>query len=241
MQEGDDHPLHQFMQEDGIAGVHEWNDDATPGACVPYTSSCAAVPLMPVAGNSGPSQLVYDFNANTGNPGVGGCCVIDGCAGTTQFKVDSGGVNLFYRETEFLDSMTHQPDNGMIITQLGVTCSVATPTNVYSLSDIYQINFSPDLHFSLPPAPAAWSAPYVASPDGLSVSISSADVPHPSEMHNTFTPSTWRLVSQSASIDKVCAEQQLMQGHATASFIKNDGTPCTVTIYSQGTRTVSGQ
>jgi len=212
----------------------------TPAACVPYTSTCTAVPVMPV-GTTNPvsGQVSYNFNANTGSPGVGGCCVIDGCAGITKFNTGTGGVNLFYDETEFVDSTTHEVTNGEIITKLGVTCGVATPTNVYSLSDIYQINFSPDLPFLIPPPPGAWTTPYVASPDGLSVSIDSADA-HPSDTHNTFTPSTWRLVGQSATVDKVCAEQQLMTGHATASFIKNDGTPCTVTIYSQGTRTVSG-
>jgi len=50
-----------------------------------------------------------------------------------------------------------------------------------------------------------------------------------------------RLVDQTVGVDKVCAEQQLLQGHATVSFIKNDGTPCTVTVYAQGTRVVAGQ
>ena len=100
--------------------------------------------------------------------------------------------------------------------------------------------FRVDPHFSLPPAPADWRAPYVASAGDLSVSINSSDDPLPSNSDNSFTPSTWRLVGQSVSVDKVCAEQQLMQGQATVSFIKNDGTPCTVTIYTQGTRVVAG-
>jgi hypothetical protein len=166
--------------------------------------------------------------------------VIDTCAGSTQFN-DAGGVSAFYKEVVYLDPFMHLPDNGQIITKLGVTCAVATPGDVYGLSDVYHVDFDPDLPFSLPPAPPAWSAPYVTSAGDLSVSINSTDDPVPSHAHNSFTPSTWRLVNQSVSVDKVCAEQQLLQGHATVSFIKNDGTPCTVTVYSQGTRVVSGQ
>jgi hypothetical protein len=91
----------------------------------------------------------------------------------------------------------------------------------------------------VPPAPD-WAAPYVPSAGDLSVSIDSANT-HPSQAMNSFTPATWRLVNQTASVDKVCAEQNLMQGHATVSFVKNDGTPCTVTIYAQGTRAVGSQ
>jgi hypothetical protein len=90
-------------------------------------------------------------------------------------------------------------------------------------------------------ARARLESAYVASPGDLAISIDSANDPHRSDLHNTFTPSTWRLVGQTVTVDKVCAEQQLMQGHATVSLIKNDGTPCTVTSYSQGTRVVAGQ
>ncbi len=47
-------------------------------------------------------------------------------------------------------------------------------------------------------------------------------------------------MKQTVSVDEVCAEQDLMQEHATASFVKSDGR-CTVTIYAQGTRVVVGQ
>ena len=167
--------------------------------------------------------------------------MIDGCAGTTQFRTTAGGVSISYREIVFLDPFQHLPDNGQITTMVGVTCGVPTPRDVYSLSDVYHVDFSVDPRFSLPPAPPEWNAPYVASAGDLSVSINSLDDPLPSNAHNSFTPSTWRLVNQTVSVDKVCAEQQFMQGHATVSFIKNDGTPCTVTIHSQGTRVVSGR
>jgi len=167
--------------------------------------------------------------------------VIDGCAGTTVAKANAGGVNIGYREIVYLDSLNHLPDNGMINTMVGVVCPIGIPVSVYAQSDVYRVSFSVDPRFSLPPAPPAWIAPYVASAGDLSVSINSSDDPLRSDASNTFTPSTWRLVNQTVSVDKVCAEQQLMQGHATASFIKNDGTPCTVTIYAQGTRVVAGQ
>ena len=167
--------------------------------------------------------------------------MIDTCAGITQFKTDAGGVNLSYREVVFLDPFQHLPDNGSINTKVGVSCPVGIPVSVYARSDVYRVSFSVDPRFSLPPAPPEWTAPYVASAGDLSVSINSSDDPLPSDADNSFTPSTWRFVNQTVSIDKVCAEQQLMQGHATASFIKNDGTPCTVTIYAQGTRVVTGQ
>jgi len=167
--------------------------------------------------------------------------VIDGCAGITLSKTNAGGVNVGYREIVYLDSLNHLPSNGMINTMVGVVCPVAIPVSVYAMSDVYRVTFSVDPRFSLPPAPPAWTAPYLASAGDLSLSINSSDDPLPSEADNTFTPSTWRFVNQTVSIDKVCAEQQLMQGHATASFIKNDGTPCTVTIYAQGTRVVTGQ
>jgi len=207
-----------------------------PSTCGPYTSTCDAVPLTPVQVSNSSSQVDYGFNAITGSPGPGSCCVIDECAGVTLFAA-AGGVNVFYREVVFLDPINHQVSNSSVTTKLGVTCSVPTPTSVYGLSDIYQVNFDID---SLPPTPPDWTAPYVVSPGDLAVSIDSTNDPLPSHRHNTFTPSTWRLTNQTVSVDKVCAEQQLMQGHGTASFIKNDGTPCTVTIYSQGTRVVSG-
>ena len=212
-----------------------------PAACVPYTSTCQAVSLTPVAVSSPADQLAYAFDAHAGNPGPGGCCVIDTCAGITQFHASAGGVNIGYREVVFLDPFQHRPDNGQITTQIGVSCPVGIPTSVYARSDIYRVEFRVDPRFSLPPAPPEWRAPYVASAGDLSVSIDSADDPLPSNANNSFTPSTWRFVNQTVGIDKVCAEQQLMQGHATASFIKNDGTPCTVTIYGQGTRVVAGQ
>ena len=165
--------------------------------------------------------------------------MIDGCAGTTQFKTNAGGVTLFYHEVVFLDPFQHLPDNGQITTKIGVSCPVGIPSSVYGQSDIYRVEFSVDPRFSLPLAPPAWTAPYVASAGDLSISINSADDPLPSDANNSFTPSTWRFVNQTASVDKVCAEQQLMEGHATASFIKNDGTSCTVTIYAQGTRVVA--
>ncbi len=212
-----------------------------PTACVPYLSTCSAVPLTPVQA-TGPfgDQLEYDFSAHTASPGPGGCCVIDGCAANTQYA-NAGGVNAYYREIIYINPINHQPDNGMINTKLGVTCPVPTPTDVYGLSDIYQVNFTIDPNVSLPPGPAEWPAPYVLTPGDLSVSIDSANDPVPSHRYNSFTPSTWRLLNQTVSVDKVCAEQQLMQGHATATFMKTDGTSCTVTIYSQGTRVVSGQ
>lgn len=211
-----------------------------PAACVPFTSTCPAVSTTPVAvSNPFTTQLEYGFNATTGSPGPGGCCVIDTCAGTTQSKTNAGGVNLSYREIVFLDPFSHLPDNGSINTKIGVSCPIGIPVSVYARSDIYRVNFSVDPRFSLPPAPPEWTAPYVASPGDLSISINSADDPLPSDADNSFTPSTWRLTNQTVSVDKVCAEQQLMQGHATASFIKNDGTSCTVTIYAQGTRVVA--
>lgn len=167
--------------------------------------------------------------------------MIDTCAGTTQSHTSAGGVNLSYREVVYLDAIQHQPTNGMITTRIGVSCPVAIPTSVYGMSDIYRVTFNVDPHFSLPPAPPAWVAPYVPSAGDLSVSINSTDDPLPSDASNSFTPSTWRFVNQTVSVDKVCAEQQLMEGHATASFVKNDGTSCTVTLYAQGTRVVTGQ
>jgi hypothetical protein len=209
---------------------------------VPYTSTCEAVSLTPVAVTSAfADHLEYGFNATAGSPGPGGCCVIDTCAGTTQFNTKAGGVNISYREIVYLDPFQHLPTNGDITTKMGVGCAVEIPVSVYNQSNIYRVEFSVDPHFSLPPAPPAWSAPYVASAGDLSVSINSSDDPLPSDASNSFTPSTWRRVNQTVSIDKVCAEQQLLQGHATVSFIKNDGTPCTVTIYAQGTRVVTGQ
>ncbi len=194
--------------------------------------------MMPVQTSSSSSQTQYGFHANTGSPGPASCCVIDECAGETLFAT-AGGVNAFYLETVFFDPIHNQPDNSSTNTKLGVTCGVPTPTSVYGLSDIYQVDFTVD-PAGLPPPPPEWPAPYVVAPGDLAVSIDSANDPVPSHRHNSFTPSTWRLTNQTVSVDKVCAEQQLMQGHATASFIKNDGTPCTVTIYSQGTRVVSG-
>ncbi len=167
--------------------------------------------------------------------------MIDACAGITQFNPNGAGVSISYREIVFLDPFNHLPDNGMITEEAGVTCGVGIPVSVYNQSDVYHVDFSVDPHFSLPPAPPEWSAPYVASAGDLSVSINSSDDPLPSDANNSFTPSTWRLVNQTVGIDKVCAEQQLLQGHATVSFIKTDGTPCTVTIYAQGTRVVAGQ
>jgi hypothetical protein len=186
-----------------------------------------------------PDQLQYGFNATTGSPGPGGCCVIDTCSGTTQFNTGAGGVNLDYRQVVYLDPFQHLPTNGSITTRAGVTCAVRLPVSVYGLNDLYRVSFSVDPPFSLPPAPPAWTAPYVASAGDLSLSIDSAAVPLASSASNSFTPSTWRLVNQTVSVDKVCAEQQSIEGHATASFIKNDGTPCTVTIHAQGTRVVA--
>jgi hypothetical protein len=165
--------------------------------------------------------------------------VIDGCAGVTKFDATGGNVSVEYLELLYYRDGT--PYNGSITTKVGVSCPIGIPTDVYSRSDIYRVNFTPDLMFSIPPPPAEWTAPYVASPGDLSISIDSANVPHQIDVQNSFTPPTWRLVGQTLGIDKVCAEQQLMQGHATVSFIKNDGTPCTVTIYAQGTRVVTGQ
>jgi len=60
-------------------------------------STCPAVPLTPVAVTSPSSdQLQYAFNARAGSPGPGGCCVIDTCAGITQFNTSAGGVGAFY-------------------------------------------------------------------------------------------------------------------------------------------------
>jgi hypothetical protein len=112
---------------------------------------------------------------------------------------------------------------------------------VYGQSNIYGVDFRVDGTAPPPPPAPDWRAPYVASPSDLAISSDSANDPHRSDLHNTFTPSTWRLVDQTVTVDKVCAEQEFMQGHATVSFIRNDGTPCTVTIYSQGTRAVAGQ
>jgi hypothetical protein len=166
--------------------------------------------------------------------------VIDTCAGTTQAKTNAGAVSLSYREVETLDSQTHLPSGNQFTNMMsGVSCPIPTPTDVYGLSDIYGIRFRVDRN--RPPGLPAWTAPYVISADNLSVSIDSNDDPIRTDAMNTFTPSTWRLVNQTVSVDKVCAEQQLMQGHATASFVKNDGTSCTVTIYAQGTRVVGGQ
>jgi len=69
----------------------------------------------------------------------------------------------------FINPISHQPDNGMITTKVGVTCGVGTPTSVYGLSDVYHVDFSVDLPFSLPPAPPEWRAPYVVS-QGTSLS-----------------------------------------------------------------------
>jgi hypothetical protein len=165
--------------------------------------------------------------------------VIDTCAGTTLFHASAGGVDLSYDEVVYLDALDHLPTNGAIVTRAQVSCPVGIPVDVYGLSDIYRVTFNVDLPFSLPPAPPAWTAPYVASPDDLSVSIDSSDDPLASEASNSFTPSTWRFVNQTVGVDKVCAEQQLIEGHATAAFVKNDGTPCTVTIHAQGTRVVA--
>jgi hypothetical protein len=193
-----------------------------------------------VTESSSSEQLVYGISARVGSPGPGSCCVIDTCAGTTQAKTNGGSVSLSYREVEFLDLQTHQPSGNQATDMMsGVSCPIPIPTNVYARSDIYGINFR--VNRNRPPGPPAWTAPYVISADNLSVSIDSNNDPFHSDAMNTFTPSTWRLVNQTVSVDKVCAEQQLMQGHATASFVKNDGTSCTVTIYAQGTRVVGAQ
>lgn len=185
-------------------------------------------------------QLVYGFSAHTASPGAGGCCVIDTCSGITQADPSAGGVNLSYREVEFLDSATHMPMGNQATTMMiGVSCPVRIATNVYGQSDIYRVAFSVDRN--RPPGAPAWTAPFVSSADGLSVSVDSNDDPIRSEVSNSFTPPTWRLVNQTVTVDKVCAEQQPMQGHATVSLVKDDGTACTVTIHAQGTRTVSGQ
>ena len=126
-------------------------------------------------------------------------------------------------------------------TEISVGCGVATPTDVYHLSNTYRVMFRIDPHFPLPPAPADWPPPYALAAGDLGVSVDTTADPTPSNVMNSFTPSTWRVVGESVSVDKVCAEQQPMQGHAIVSFIKDDGSPCTVTIYSQGTRAVVGQ
>ena len=206
----------------------------SPAACVPYTSTCPAVPVTPVVTSSSSGQTAYRIDAYTGSPGPGGCCVIDTCSGTTQFNTSIGTVAAHYQES--VD--TSPTVRALGTTEISVGCSVATPTDVYHLSNIYGVMFRIDPDFPLPPAPADWPPPYTLAAGDLGVSIDTTADPTPSQALNTFTPSTWRRVGQSVSIDKVCAEQQLMQGHATVSFIKDDGMPCTVTIYSQGTRTV---
>ena len=201
---------------------------------MPYTSTCAAVPVTPVVTSSSGTQTAYRLNAHTGSPGPGGCCVIDTCSGATQFNTAAGGVGAQYDET--ID--TSPTTRALGTTEISVGCSVPTDTNVYHLSNIYSVMFRIFPHFPLPPAPVDWPAPYTLAPGDLGVSVDTTTDPIASDALISFRPSTWRLVSESVSVDKVCAEQQLMQGHAVVSFIKEDGSPCTVTIYSQGTRTV---
>jgi hypothetical protein len=190
--------------------------------------------LTPAVTSSSASEVDYRFDASTGSPGPGGCCVIDTCAGVTQFDTNAGGVGANYQESV----QTSPYARALGTTDISVGCSVPTPGDVYHLSNIYSVRFRIDPHFPLPPAPADWPPPYTLAPGDLAVSVDTTTDPLPGDVMNSFTPSTWRVVGQTVRVDKVCAEQQLMQGHATVSFIKQDGSPCTVTIYSQGTRTV---
>jgi hypothetical protein len=212
-----------------------------PTACTAFTSTCDALSLLPVAQPSGSAeQIPYRFRAYTASPGPGGCCVIDECAGITKGDATAGVVSLTYDGIEELNAM-QQPTGGTFLTRTGIQCPVQLPVDVYDISNVYRVNFSIDLPLSATGVPPTWGPPYLLAADGLSVSVDSNDDPIQVDHMNSFTPPTWRLVNQTVSVDKVCAEQELMQGHATASFIKNDGTPCTVTIYAQGTRAVAGQ
>jgi hypothetical protein len=206
-----------------------------PAECVPYTSTCTAVPVTPAVTSMTDTQVVYRFLAHTGSPGPGGCCVIDTCSGMTQFNTSAGPLGAQYDEN--ID--TSAGVRALGDTEISAGCSVPTNSAVYGLSNIYSVRFSifpPE--FPVPPAPVDWPSPYTLAPGDLGVSVDTTTDTISSDAMISFKPSTWRLVSASVSVDKVCAEQQLMQGHAVVSFIKNDGTPCTVTIYSQGTRTV---
>ncbi len=80
-------------------------------ACAPYTSTCPAVSLTPVAVSTPfTDQLEYAFNARAASPGPGSCCVIDACAGITQFNPNGAGVSISYREIVFLDPFNYLPD-----------------------------------------------------------------------------------------------------------------------------------
>jgi hypothetical protein len=198
--------------------------------------------MTPVQVSNNPTDMEYAYTAGVGSPppadATGGCCVIDECAGITLFNTTTGAVNVSYHEyVQLYQGMVEHDFTGYV--GLGIGCGVATPGDVYGISTTYHMSIDHDLPGSLPQTPD-WRPPYVASPGDLSLSISSVDVPA-SASKVSFRPTTWRLVSQTVSVDKVCAEQQLMQGHATVSFVKTDGTTCTVTIYSQGTRSVAAR
>src|SRR5882672_3634186 len=156
-----------------------------PAACVPYTSTCPGVPLTPAVTSSSSGQTAYSFKAHTGSPGPGGCCVIDTCSGATQFNTSAGGVAARYDETV----ETSPTNRAFGTTEISVGCGVATPTDVYHLSNTYRVMFRIDPHFPLPPAPADWPPPYALAAGDLGVSVDTTADPTPSNVMNSFTPS----------------------------------------------------
>src|SRR5690348_15604111 len=178
-----------------------------PTACVPYTSTCTAVPVTPAVTSSTSSQTVYRFLAHTGSPGPGGCCVIDTCSGTTQFNTTAGPLGAQYDENIDMSAGLRALGD----TEISAGCSVPTDSSVYGLSNIYSVRFSifpPE--FPLPPTPVDWPAPYTLAPGDLGVSVDTTTDTISSDAMISFKPSTWRLVSAGVSVNKVCAEQQLM-------------------------------
>jgi hypothetical protein len=230
-----------------------------PQTCGPvtYTAICPAVSITPTLTRMGDRTLEdftdeYTFlaNASSGGPAdlpQGGCCVVDECIGLTAFS-PTAGLSLSYDEIDDYDQFESpiHLSTQFLGTSMALRCGVGTAIDSPYGSTDYEFTTQPHFTPSDPPwnwpdsiVHATWDGPPFATVSGQTpISLTEADQQSQILME-TLLPSTWRFVSQTLSIDKVCAEDQLMQGHATLSLIKLDGTPCTVTVYAQGTRSVN--
>jgi hypothetical protein len=152
----------------------------------------------------------------------GGCCIIDGCRGVTYFDTPTQIAGVYRAgDGRLSGDRSATGDDGDVYLNCTAQGDSLLPTQY---SWIFQKG-SADAFTAMPDGSIVMSGPMFNRPDG-------------GPGFSGDTPPYWLPLGFSATLSKVCAQQQSVIAEAAVSFKKEDGSVCAITGYFTGLRHV---